>query len=616
MRIPRCHLPVAFLTLIVACSAVDGPAPAVAPVNVCPEYACSAYRPYTPGLAAAQCNSGACVVSAHIDYLLVVSLPETSFYAPNQSFVLASGTLFDRPTASCPTRTCARLPEVGVVVGNYVIAPRVSEEQVHYYLGNGLGQPAALPIDVVYRPLWNLAATSVPVARVGLPLLSVHAWPITVLAGTPGPARGPSPGYRTQIAAGLYERTIMPTAPFDTSFPPNVEVVTVSSGAAAFDQDVLETLDTTPDGKGARRFPTFTLTRADGGSMDGWVTYLRDQATGRRVSSLSPLDPSKRLAPPGLSYQVQLNTNRHPASPGPGFPPDALYGTDLVVIPLSPDRPTFFVPYLGGEIPADQVVPAVLEAARVSGTVTSKDAANPLAADLVFTATKLLTSAGVVSANLEHTVRTSTDPQGQFEVRLARGEYAVVVSPRVAGFGKVSLESFKVDSVNDVQAGKTLQVEPQRWVRGMCRVSDGRPLAGATVDFAPSVSLVTATLPGSRDSWPRALQVKTDRTGAFVAQVDAGVYDVKVRPAEGSRLPWLVTSGRSVGTSDSVFEVLELEVPAPIASGLTLVDPQNNALVRAVVRVFAPAAGGYVEIGRALTDTQGRYELYLAGPPR
>ncbi|MEI7895138.1 MAG: hypothetical protein WCI05_18730, partial [Myxococcales bacterium] len=222
VRIPRCHLPVAFLTLIVACSAVDGPAPAVAPVNVCPEYACSAYRPYTPGLAAAQCNSGACVVSAHIDYLLVVSLPETSFYAPNQSFVLASGTLFDRPTASCPTRTCARLPEVGVVVGNYVIAPRVSEEQVRYYLGNGLGQPAALPIDVVYRPLWNLAATSIPVARVGLPLLSVHAWPITVLAGTPGPARGPSPGSRTQIAAGLYERTIMPTAPFDTAFPPNV----------------------------------------------------------------------------------------------------------------------------------------------------------------------------------------------------------------------------------------------------------------------------------------------------------------------------------------------------------------------------------------------------------
>ena len=51
--------------------------------------------------------------------------------------------------------------------------------------------------------------------------------------------------------------------------------------------------------------------------------------------------------------------------------------------------------------------------------------------------------------------------------------------------------------------------------------------------------------------------------------------------------------------------------------GLALVDPQENAIIRAVVRAFAVPKGGtaFVEIGRTMTDGTGRYELFLAGTP-
>ena len=83
-------------------------------------------------------------------------------------------------------------------------------------------------------------------------------------------------------------------------------------------------------------------------------------------------------------------------------------------------------------------------------------------------------------------------------------------------------------------------------------------------------------------------------------------------------MPWVVSPSRSVPIGDADLVLTDpIEIPAPIAAGLTLVDPQENPIVRAIVRAYAVPSGGtaFVEIGRALTDTAGRYELFLAGTP-
>jgi hypothetical protein len=49
---------------------------------------------------------------------------------------------------------------------------------------------------------------------------------------------------------------------------------------------------------------------------------------------------------------------------------------------------------------------------------------------------------------------------------------------------------------------------------------------------------------------------------------------------------------------------------------LTLHDAQENPIVNAIVRVFQQAGqpAGWVEIGRAITDATGHYDMYLAPP--
>jgi hypothetical protein len=62
-------------------------------------------------------------------------------------------------------------------------------------------------------------------------------------------------------------------------------------------------------------------------------------------------------------------------------------------------------------------------------------------------------------------------------------------------------------------------------------------------------------------------------------------------------------------------------VPAPVYAGWTLHDAADNAIVNALVRVFQPPSAGssstpaltqWVEIGRAITDSTGHYDMYLA----
>src|SRR4051812_32899283 len=113
---------------------------------------------------------------------------------------------------------------------------------------------------------------------------------------------------------GVYERSIAPVVPFDAIFPHQVSEVSLpGDGAGA----VL-----VPDGENHNGLETFHEPRVlrDGyePSLEGWTVYLRDLATGRRVSQIETLHDATiastfRLhtlfeAPPAVTTQTRTQT--------------------------------------------------------------------------------------------------------------------------------------------------------------------------------------------------------------------------------------------------------------------------------------------------------------------
>jgi hypothetical protein len=101
--------------------------------------------------------------------------------------------------------------------------------------------------------------------------------------------------------------------------------------------------------------------------------------------------------------------------------------------------------------------------------------------------------------------------------------------------------------------------------------------------------------------------------------LDEGMYVLRVRPLDGTRLPWV---WQVIVVGPALAALPPLRVPAPVYAGLTLHDPQDNPIVSAIVRVFqmAPAQGAAsgskplpaIEIGRSFTDAYGHYDMYIA----
>lgn len=617
----------AMVAIVAACGPIASAPPLPAPLNACPANPCSLYKPFQSGGVDALCNRGICSVKATIDYTLVVSLPETSYYAPGQTFVVPASQLFARqPTERCPVGLCSHLAGVGVVNGQYRPTPKVQED-VGYYIG----QVAALPVRVTYRPLAAPPNAAAPPATsdatsAGLPLLPTLAEVVFPIDGVPGPGSGPNPGFRAILPPGTYERTIAPEPPYDAAFPPDVVTVTVASGVQSLSAgSATVALDTIPGNPASRpHFDTMNneFVRADGAPLDGWRVHIRDQATRRRLSTQILLGDANRVTASPATYHAIVDLNHHPA-PVPPAMSDTTKGTELVLEPPpgSDAMPTLVAPWLAGtlRVPAYPLTPVP---AIVRGSVTVSGGSAPASALLLFRSKKIYitTADATFTTNLVYEARVTAVPSGsgadaRYSVRLPRGEYDVIVIPTDGGAAK-SIFTTTVSIDLDTQDGKDFALKPKRGVRGVARVSDGRPLAGAKIIATPASTLAASGL--DPDRWPRLASTSTDADGSFVLRLDPGTYDISVRPADGSRLPWVVVPARAIQAGDSDLVLSDpIDVPAPIGVGLALADPQDNPIVRALVRAFAVPTGGaaFVEVGRALTDDTGRYELYLAGTP-
>jgi hypothetical protein len=158
----------------------------------------------------------------------------------------------------------------------------------------------------------------------------------------------------------------------------------------------------------------------------------------------------------------------------------------------------------------------------------------------------------------------------------------------------------------------TLQPPPRTLVSGRVVLTDDRPLSEADVVAIPEE-------PSSPQApKPRPGRTKTRSDGRFVFELDAGPYVFMVIPKAGTGFPRVVTRPE---VPPQATELPDIRVPAPSRLTFTLRDPSpnRNPVVRAVVQILAAMPGREgepIEIGSAMTDSNGQVEILLAQEPR
>jgi hypothetical protein len=616
------------LSLATACSHTPQSSTTSVAVNACPGRPCSAY--VDGGVAPACNNEGACVVDARLtNAVLFVSMPSDSLFAPDRTIAVP----WPPPSMPCATSPiCTVLPDVGLVRAAYSVPLQLQDDILHYVLNTNTSNPTTLPVHVSYRPLWPLSSSAGGDAiAAGLPLVSVEMDSITNQvyrdSNYSGPAGGPSQMFATYLQPGYYLRTIAPQAPFDATFPPDVGVVGVIA-TSPFEDDAMTLDATSVETTDHPVIPTFSLTFGGSGTFDGWSAFLRDQTTKQTLSNVVALSGT-------TVNNLVLPTNHHPPDG------DALTGAELFLQPPAgqPLPAGVFAPQ-GGMLTANLTYQALPPPIPVTGTVSAPNG-RPVEADIVFEAIGIAEATAprrpvgspclLNTANFEYATQASAriDATGAstWAAVLPVGQYRVSIRPldpiasppaapvAVAAFGVTMVSPFSVGPIAEACAppsNAALVVSATQLVAGVAIVADGRPLSGAEVDAIPvqcsDGSAAAACLPKPR-------QVGTGDDGSFGLLLDpGGSYLLRARPADGTRLPWTFLPKPLLVAPGSTMTP-RIVVPVPLSAGLTLLDPSTNAIPDAVVRMCElDPSGRWLEVGHAVTDSSGHYEMYLAPP--
>jgi len=596
----------AALAVAGACGPVAAPPRPAPPVNTCPDTDCRTYVDQSP---LPTCEQGSCEVKQQLDYVLVVSLPVTSLFAPGHTFAVRSADFFARATPKCRPRSCVVLPSLASVDGAYLVN-QAGATLLRRTLGNG-ALNTSLPVRVSMRPLWTPpgAGAAIDALAAGLPLDFVYGTMRNIQRAPPAPGGAPSIEYHVSVPVGAYERAVTPLEPFDDSFPPHVaEVIAPTSG---YHEVLLVTETTTVD-----TF-TFPISR-DGGSLEGFTAELVDASTGTRVSTLARLSATSTAAVVRVLRQQGARARR----------------LDLLLSPPPPLREAEALPelrydFVAGTTPPilyPALPPPVVVEGTVGGRAREDEPPSPVTSTLELASVEIDTAATPGSSDkprLRFVRRVRTDGQGRYSVRLPPGRYQITATPDAPGrWAKIAADDARIAAEPAVQRGRLVALGPAVEVRGRCRLADGRALAGARVLARPASVLAqpaqgeAAPAVVSRAMWPREASTETDADGAFTLALDSGRYDVTIAPAPGTRYPWLVVTSRFVGQEP--IDLGALVVPAPVNASLRVHDANDNPILGAVVRAYAAPREGTVavEIGRAMTDNEGRFDMDLAGYPK
>ncbi len=619
----------ALVGLGVACGAIAPPASSTAPLNTC-QTAQDCLHYVQPGpMPACQADSRCEVLQPAGHWTAVISLAQNAPYGAGSTFATSFSSLITRMVSTetgsvvCQGGNCGQLGALvsnntqssqPVLVGDLRCLPSAALA-ASFNLG---GTEVALPVRATFVPKWG-SSPYVDAASLGLPLLPIvsNTIPNPGTEQTPGPGGGP--GMEFYIPGGLpplvYERRLDPLPPFDRAFPPDVRVVDLTASAQS-ENPIWKGFDSTlgTSGGATATAPTIEFARADGGPLDGWTTYLRD------VVTLRPLSQVAELA--GTQQTVQLLTNHYPPVLDGMTLPDALTGAQLVVVPAQGSLlPTWIYNAVNDEAAGWGTYPKLPPPVSVGLEVVDARG-KPAAADLVLEAIDVCRYAAgeskpvhdLLSANHDFSFSVRASAAGGFvEVELPLGGYRVTAVPRGADAALTVVKPFALADKDCVPINPPpkITLAAQSPIAGSAVVADGRPLTAATVELVPTACADSEVDP---DCLPRGAQTMTTASGTYALRLDPGSYLLRVRPAEGSGLPWVVQplSVTSPTPTAPTITAPITTVPAPVYDGLQLFDALGNPAAEAVVRVFEnPANGAPYEIGEAITDVTGHFDMYL-----
>ncbi|HEX3769682.1 MAG TPA: hypothetical protein VHV30_02400 [Polyangiaceae bacterium] len=624
--------------VVAAVAACDAIAPITlpgAPMNACPEHPCAAFD--ADGGAPPTCNpDGLCAAQGAVpkDILFVIGLPTDTLMTPGGTYAVTWNRVApDAQAPRCAVQDCETSPCVlGLPTTDpsfYAVSPAAAQS-VFTDLGNaGL---TAVPSQATYRLLLPSGPVTVDAIDLGLPFEPVPSFNVSAMSSFVLGPHGASPlEFQVVMQPGCYERTLQPMVPYAAAFPPEIRpwplqrmtVDPFDSAKAEFPvpPPTAPKSTTTPA-------PAYEIKRAEG--LDGWTLSLRSTTNGRTYSNVAPLA--------GSDSTVFLATAQTVApiagvTAGVG---DGLDGLELVAAPPAGlPLPTLVIRPVLGELAGILTYPSLPLPSTVSGKVVGADGQG-VPGTVVFTARDVLDRTGApepdnfefvtrVTATLDSRTGVST-----YSAVLPQGDYDVAVQP-TDGTSAVTVSNpnqpLLAGGTNGVEVSADLQVGRLVSVTGTALVADRRPLNEAVVEIVPVACASSVDAPPTDASttqalavastadacMPRAAETVTDEQGSFSLALDPGSYTLRVRPVEGSHLPW-VHQSLTIAVGEAKVPLDPILVPAPIPFRMALQDYDHNAVVKAQVRVFTdPTLTGKppIELGRTLTDTSGNFEIDL-----
>ncbi len=568
---------------LAACQPIEGTPRTTAPFNECPAFACSLFPPNQRG-APAMCRDGQCELGTRPDsssFTLVVNVPETSFFGAGQAFAATNQEIYGPrvdPIGSCSAPTCLPLRALVSSQGTYILKPDAAAA-----LGLVATSDFSVPLDVTFVHA-NDPNSELPLAE--LPLGSLSASSVRTPTGIL---------YDRVLPSGSYTRYAYPQPPWDAWIPPIVGPFTV--GVVDFPEpfDATKLDDPTGDARRAN------ISRAEG--LDGFRLWLADSTTGRRISVVRTLR--------GDRDQAVLHTIGQSKVPGTAL-------RDNVDVLLVPPDTSVALPRLQGRLVGGQGFgtldyPSLPPPGTLRGVVVSESggsAPGGLRSQVTLRSQSIAVVGSSDQVVLRYQRSVFTDGAGVFSALVPAGTYDVVVDPNVGnGYGKVA-------AVVQVP-GAALRVVPPRLldVMGRALVGDGRPLAEAEV-LAVALQGEVVDAQGRPEPLlvPRSAISTTEVDGTFHLDLEPGRYDISVKPKDGTGFPRVVSR---VDVGVDATDVGTIRVGAPTRVSIAIKDPRaQNPIALAVVQAFVlPQDGGPpIQLGSAMTDSQGQCELLLPDP--
>ncbi len=366
----------------------------------------------------------------------------------------------------------------------------------------------------------------------------------------------------------------------------------------------------------------------DAMSFEGWTAQMVDSLTGRALSNQQKL-PASTPGPDGSTVQYPVD---FAYSTVVGGDPKGI-GHELIELspPDGADAPSFYMDRSVLQLMSATNVEVgqlaqLPDPVTVKATVEKNDTLAPAQARVTLSADPL---DGLENGTLASYIRSyDTDHQGRFTAKLLPGTYIVQVVPKDPGLAAYQT-TWTVGETPSIQAGKLLGLDTSAKLSGSVLTPSGQdPLAGMPVQAVASPSkskagVLDAAL-GGAPLVPRASSDVVDDKGLFTLRTDPGVFDVSVRPPDGTDFAWLVRS--NVQVTSGIEDLGPMKMPLPVVYSGEVSVPQTpnpvsvpGALIRAYIFMDAQqsytsdpdAASSVLPIAETRADSNGNFRLLL-----